>query len=205
VWGCLSDDRTDLSITIAAGPRQRSYSRVRVTWESRPYFTVSDLRLPFLSPSTTRRATVEVLDPVSTRDWMRSFLNGPLYSVGSLLPGILLVSYVVLIEYTPSNSLLSPVVLSVVTGILCSATCYLVATCSLLFVITDTSVYLAVAHQRTSGSDSTVPAFRRHVTIWNRALMKFLLTSNFHENSDSWRQRNLLVNPSTVRIDITCN
>jgi hypothetical protein len=31
-------------------------------------FTVSDLRLPFLSPSTTRRATVEVFDPVSTRD-----------------------------------------------------------------------------------------------------------------------------------------
>jgi hypothetical protein len=31
-----------------------------------PYFTVSDLRLPFLSPPTTRRVTVEVFDPVST-------------------------------------------------------------------------------------------------------------------------------------------
>jgi hypothetical protein len=36
---------------------------VRVPWDSRPYFTVSDLRLPFSSPPTTRRATVEVFDP----------------------------------------------------------------------------------------------------------------------------------------------
>jgi hypothetical protein len=35
---------------------------------SRPYFTVSDSRLLFSSPPTTRRATVEVFDPVSTRD-----------------------------------------------------------------------------------------------------------------------------------------
>jgi hypothetical protein len=54
-----------LSFTIAAGPRQRIHSRVRVLWDSRLYFTVSDYRLPFLSPSTTRRATVEVLDPAS--------------------------------------------------------------------------------------------------------------------------------------------
>jgi hypothetical protein len=51
----------------AAGPRQRSLSRVRVPWDSWPYFTVSDLRLPFLLPSTTRRVTVEVFDPASTR------------------------------------------------------------------------------------------------------------------------------------------
>jgi hypothetical protein len=68
MWGTLSDDRTGLSFTIAAGPRQRSHSRVRVPWDSRPYFIVSDSRLPFLSPPTTRRATVEVFDPVSTRD-----------------------------------------------------------------------------------------------------------------------------------------
>jgi hypothetical protein len=34
---------------------------------SRPYFTVSDLRLPFSSFPTTRRVTVEVFDPASTR------------------------------------------------------------------------------------------------------------------------------------------
>jgi hypothetical protein len=62
VWGALSDERTGLSFTIAAGPRQRSHSRVRV-----PYFIVSDSRLPFLLPPTTRRATVEVFDPASTR------------------------------------------------------------------------------------------------------------------------------------------
>jgi hypothetical protein len=40
-----------------------SFSRVRVPWYSRPYFTVSDLRLPFSSPHTIRRVTVEVFDP----------------------------------------------------------------------------------------------------------------------------------------------
>jgi hypothetical protein len=64
MWGALSDERTGLSFTSAAGPRQRSYSRVRVPW---PYFTVSDSRLPFSPPPTTRRAMVEVFDPTSTR------------------------------------------------------------------------------------------------------------------------------------------
>jgi hypothetical protein len=35
-----------LSFTIAAGPRQRSHSQVRVTRDSWPYFAVSDSRLP---------------------------------------------------------------------------------------------------------------------------------------------------------------
>jgi hypothetical protein len=50
IWGAFSDERTGLSFTIAAGSRQRSHFRVRV-----PYFTVSDLRLPFSSPPTTSR------------------------------------------------------------------------------------------------------------------------------------------------------
>jgi hypothetical protein len=49
-------------------PRQSSHSRVRAQWDSWSYFTVSDLRLPFSSPSTTRRTTVEVFDNASTRD-----------------------------------------------------------------------------------------------------------------------------------------
>jgi hypothetical protein len=40
---------------------------VLVHWDLRPYFTVSDLRLPFSSPPATRRVTVEVFDPASTR------------------------------------------------------------------------------------------------------------------------------------------
>jgi hypothetical protein len=63
MWGALSDERTGLSFTIAAGPRQPSHSRVLVPWDSRSYFTVSDSRLLFSSPPTTRRATVEVFDP----------------------------------------------------------------------------------------------------------------------------------------------
>jgi hypothetical protein len=68
LWGALSDDRTVLSFSVASGPRQRSHSRVRVPWDSWLYFTVSDSKLPFSSPPTTRRASVEVFDPASTRD-----------------------------------------------------------------------------------------------------------------------------------------
>jgi hypothetical protein len=79
----LSDERTGLSFTIAAGPSQRSHSRVRAPWDSQPYFIVSDLRLPFSSPPTTRRVTVEVFDPASTRvEWIRSYVSPPLYLRG---------------------------------------------------------------------------------------------------------------------------
>jgi hypothetical protein len=67
LWGALSDERTGLFCVYAAGPCQRSHYRVRVPLDSRPYFTVSDSRLPFSSPPTTRRVMVEVFDPASTR------------------------------------------------------------------------------------------------------------------------------------------
>jgi hypothetical protein len=41
LWGALSDERTGLSFVYAAGPRQRSLSRVRVPWISRPYILLS--------------------------------------------------------------------------------------------------------------------------------------------------------------------
>jgi hypothetical protein len=67
-----------MSFVYAAGPRQRSLSWVRVPLDSLPYFAVSDLRLPILSPPTTRRVTVEVFDPASTRAsisyWQRTLL-----------------------------------------------------------------------------------------------------------------------------------
>jgi hypothetical protein len=77
MWGVLSDERKGLLFTRAAGPRQCSHSRVRVRipWDLRSYFTVSDSRLPFSSPPTTGRTTVEVFDPASTREsvvWSRS-------------------------------------------------------------------------------------------------------------------------------------
>jgi hypothetical protein len=68
MWGAHSDERTGLLFTIAADPRQRSHPRVRVPWDSLPYFTVSDSRLLFSSPPTTRRATGEVFDPASARN-----------------------------------------------------------------------------------------------------------------------------------------
>jgi hypothetical protein len=68
-WGALSDERTGLSFVYAAGSSQCSLSWARVPWYSRPYFTVSDLRLTISSPLTTRRVTVEVFDLASTRAW----------------------------------------------------------------------------------------------------------------------------------------
>jgi hypothetical protein len=62
VWGALSDERTGLPFAIATGSHQRSLFLVRVPQDSWSYFTVSDSRLPFLSPPTTRRVTVEVFD-----------------------------------------------------------------------------------------------------------------------------------------------
>jgi hypothetical protein len=47
IWGALSDERTGLSFTIAAGLCQHSHSWVRVPWDSRLYFTVSNSRLPY--------------------------------------------------------------------------------------------------------------------------------------------------------------
>jgi hypothetical protein len=62
-----SDESTGLSFVFAASPCQRSPSRVRAPLDSRPYFTISDMRLPFSSPPMTCRVTVEVFDPASTR------------------------------------------------------------------------------------------------------------------------------------------
>jgi hypothetical protein len=45
-WGALSDERTGLSFTIAAGPRQCSHFWIRVQMNSWPYLAVSDSRLP---------------------------------------------------------------------------------------------------------------------------------------------------------------
>jgi hypothetical protein len=81
-WGTLSDERTCLSFTIAAGPRQRSHSRVLVPWESWPYCTVSNSRLPFTSSPTNRRATVEVFDPASTREAYSHKWTELLYNFG---------------------------------------------------------------------------------------------------------------------------
>jgi hypothetical protein len=67
LWGALSDERTGLYFEYAAHPRQQSLSRVRVSCDSWPYFTVSDLRLPFSSSPMTRRVTVEIFDPASSR------------------------------------------------------------------------------------------------------------------------------------------
>jgi hypothetical protein len=73
--GALSDEKTGLSFVYAAGPCQRSLSRVRVPWDLRPYFTVSDLRLRFSSLPTTRRVTVPASTGSSRSRLLCSFIT----------------------------------------------------------------------------------------------------------------------------------
>jgi hypothetical protein len=61
--------------TIAAGPRQSSHSWVQVLWDLQPYFTISDLILPFSSPPMTHKVMVEVFDTAL-----------PLYGILNWLP-----------------------------------------------------------------------------------------------------------------------
>jgi hypothetical protein len=61
----LSDECIGLSYTIAAGPRQHSYSEVRVPRDSWPYFTVWNSRLPQPGgPSTSIYIPQEQCGPV---------------------------------------------------------------------------------------------------------------------------------------------
>jgi hypothetical protein len=115
LWGALSDERTGLSFVYAAGPCQRSLSRVRVPWDSRPYFTASHLSLPFSSPPTTRRVTVEVFDPASTRVADSQLKINPLRSLGanrtenyasnnsSIFARVRCLAMTVAAQYLPSN------------------------------------------------------------------------------------------------------
>jgi hypothetical protein len=148
-----------LSFTYADGPRQRSLSRVRVPWHSWPYFTVSVLILPFSSPPTTRRVTVEVFDPASTR------------VTASTPSGKLVFYYLWPTAYRTPNSRVQFLV-SVVTSCLrrrclgnvleplpskigpCLAPLFWLLGCL-------TSRCLAMD----ACSDNTIAAFRRHVTI----------------------------------------
>jgi hypothetical protein len=78
IWGTVSDKRTGLSFIITAGPCQSSHSWVQVPQDSRPYFTLSGSRLPFLLPPMTHRAMVEVFNPASIWDYF-SFKNALFY------------------------------------------------------------------------------------------------------------------------------
>jgi hypothetical protein len=60
MWGTLSDERTSMLFTIALALASSYF-----------LFTVSGSRLPFSSPPTTRRVTVEVFDPASIREVLR--------------------------------------------------------------------------------------------------------------------------------------
>jgi hypothetical protein len=86
----LSDERMGLSFTIAAGPRQRIHSRVRVPQDSWPHFTASDFRFPqpgaevpvFISP----RNRVAQLCPLALGSLSFPFYDSQGYSGGNSNP-----------------------------------------------------------------------------------------------------------------------
>jgi hypothetical protein len=137
-----------LSFAIAAGPRQRIHSRVRVPWDSRPYFTLSDSRFPFLSPST-----LEVFYPASTRELLSRCLRSSLCSFG------------VDPQKTPFPSLTQEFrycYRGVPTSLLHrNGSCSIVAC---VFVATGICLPSRCLAMDVS-SGPTIPAFRRHVTI----------------------------------------
>jgi hypothetical protein len=63
--------------TTRSGRHIHFPSRFNVPWDSGPYFAVSDWRLPFSSPPTTRRVTMEVFNPASTRVLTANDLHCP--------------------------------------------------------------------------------------------------------------------------------
>jgi hypothetical protein len=99
MWGALSDERTNLSFTIAAGPLQRrilgseshiilsqilDYPNLEgqipvcISPRNRVAQLYPQTRVPFSSPPTTRRVTVEVFEPASMRGWLL-MAAGPRY------------------------------------------------------------------------------------------------------------------------------
>jgi hypothetical protein len=147
-----------LSFKIAAGPRQRSHSRVRVPRDSWPHSRPPNWRarspylyprgtgwpsytprhwVPFSSPPTTRRATVEVLDP---------HLHTGLLSQLARVPRCMVSGWTQ--QGTPYPSLW-PNNTSIVAYVFVAAGTCLPSRCR------ATDVY----------SGSIVPAFKHHVTI----------------------------------------
>jgi hypothetical protein len=92
LWGALWDERTSLSFVYAVGPHQRSLSRVRVPWDSWPYFD--------LPVSSIGRGT----DDIENTD---SFIAACLTVFTELLPDNALINSVTILkyEYWPYNNI----------------------------------------------------------------------------------------------------
>jgi hypothetical protein len=71
MWGVLSDKRTCLSLTVAADPRQRSHSRVRVTPDSGLY----TILLSQIRDSANLESRVHVSVPPGTGFPLRRLLR----------------------------------------------------------------------------------------------------------------------------------
>jgi hypothetical protein len=68
IWDALSEEGAGLSFKIAACPRASAVILGSESQGTRDHILFSQIRDPFSSPTTTRRVTVEVFDPDSTRE-----------------------------------------------------------------------------------------------------------------------------------------
>jgi hypothetical protein len=67
MWGALSDEKMDLTFTSVGGSRQRSQSRVRVSWDLSTIFYCLRFETSIFVASYDSQGTVEVFDISSTR------------------------------------------------------------------------------------------------------------------------------------------
>jgi hypothetical protein len=71
MWDALSDERTGLSFSIVAGPRQRSHSQVQVPWDSRPLSQIRDFSFRRLLRLAGLRWRYSILPP---HEWITTLL-----------------------------------------------------------------------------------------------------------------------------------
>jgi hypothetical protein len=65
-WVLRYDRRFSRPVYLGINHPSGAYDQIYITVRQSPYFTVSDLRVSFSSPTSTRRFTVEVCEPAST-------------------------------------------------------------------------------------------------------------------------------------------
>jgi hypothetical protein len=82
-WGALSNERVGLSFVHAAGPCMRCLSRVRVPWDSRPYFTLRFETSLFVASYDSQGHGGGIRPRLHT-GWFRIVWDYHLYSLGTV-------------------------------------------------------------------------------------------------------------------------
>jgi hypothetical protein len=93
MWCVLSNEKTGLSFTIAPGPRQRSYFRVRGPWYSWPYLLSQIRDFPFRRLLRLAGLRWRYSTPPPHGSWLCACLDGCLFSLRSPWKMLAVLSY----------------------------------------------------------------------------------------------------------------